>query len=61
MEILYLLIPITIVIVALIVGVLFWAIKSGQFDDLEGPAYQILMDREDPPQATPKPKDQGKK
>jgi nitrogen fixation-related uncharacterized protein len=29
------------------VGV-FWSIKSGQFDDLEGPAERILMDDDDP-------------
>ncbi|MCX7627348.1 MAG: cbb3-type cytochrome oxidase assembly protein CcoS [Methylophilaceae bacterium] len=29
------------------VGIL-WAIKSGQFDDLEGPAQRILMDDDDP-------------
>jgi cbb3-type cytochrome oxidase maturation protein len=29
------------------VGVL-WAIRSGQFDDLEGPAQRILMDDDDP-------------
>jgi cbb3-type cytochrome oxidase maturation protein len=29
------------------IGVL-WAIKSGQFDDLEGPAQRILMDDDDP-------------
>lgn len=26
----------------------FWAIKSGQFEDLEGPAQRILMDEDDP-------------
>ena len=31
----------------LIVGVL-WSIKSGQFEDLEGPAERILMDEDDP-------------
>jgi nitrogen fixation-related uncharacterized protein len=25
-----------------------WAVKTGQFDDLEGPAYRILMDDDDP-------------
>jgi cbb3-type cytochrome oxidase maturation protein len=25
-----------------------WAVKSGQFDDLEGPAHRILMDDDDP-------------
>lgn len=28
------------------VGVLFWAARSGQFDDLEGEAHRILMDDE---------------
>lgn len=26
----------------------FWAVRSGQFDDLEGPAQRILMDDDDP-------------
>lgn len=34
-------------VVLLIVGVL-WSIRSGQFDDLEGPAERILMDDDDP-------------
>ena len=29
-----------------IVTGLLWAVKSGQFDDMEGPAHQILMDEE---------------
>ena len=44
MDILYLLIPLSLVVVALIVGAVLWAVNSGQFDDLEGPAYRILMD-----------------
>jgi cbb3-type cytochrome oxidase maturation protein len=27
---------------------IFWAIKSSQFDDMEGPAQRILMDDDDP-------------
>ncbi|MBT9538798.1 cbb3-type cytochrome oxidase assembly protein CcoS [Thiobacillus sp.] len=34
-------------VVLIIVGV-FWSIKSGQFDDMEGPAERILMDDDDP-------------
>ena len=34
--------------VLLIVLGVFWSIKSGQFDDLEGPAERILMDDDDP-------------
>lgn len=44
MEILYLLIPLAMVILVVIVGFFFWSVKSGQMDDLEGPAYRILMD-----------------
>jgi cbb3-type cytochrome oxidase maturation protein len=44
MDIIYLLLPIALVIVIIIIGVFFWAVKSDQFDDLEGPAHRILMD-----------------
>ena len=44
MEILMLLIPMSVVLVALIAGVFWWSVKSGQFDDLEGPAHRILAD-----------------
>ena len=44
MEVVYLLIPIALLIAALVVWLFFWAIRSGQFDDLEGPAHRILMD-----------------
>ena len=46
MNILYLLIPISLVLLGLIVWVLMWAVRSGQFDDLEGPAHRILLDEE---------------
>jgi len=47
-PILIFLFALTLVFVGLsAVGVL-WAIKSGQFDDLEGPAQRILMDDDDP-------------
>jgi len=37
------------VVMVLIAGLgIFWAIKSGQFEDLEGPAQRILMDDDDP-------------
>jgi len=57
MEIIFFLIPVALVLVAAIVGGLFWAVKSGQFDDLEGPAHQILMDDE----VYPEKKDEEKK
>lgn len=44
METLHLLIPLSLVPVALIVWALLWAVRTGQFDDLEGPAYRVLLD-----------------
>ncbi len=48
MEILYLLIPLSVMLVFLIGIGFWWSLKSGQFDDLEGPAYRILMDDDRP-------------
>ena len=48
MEILYLLIPLSVVLVFLIGGIFWWSVRSGQFDDLETPAMRILGD-DDPP------------
>jgi len=47
LEILYLLIPLSLLLIGLIVWIFLWAIRSGQFDDLEGPAHRILMDDDD--------------
>ncbi len=44
MESLYLLIPLSVVIVFVALWVFFKAIDGGQFDDLEGPAMRILQD-----------------
>jgi cbb3-type cytochrome oxidase maturation protein len=44
MEILYLLVPLSVVVVFLIAIAFWWSLRSGQFDDLEGPGYRILMD-----------------
>ena len=44
MDIIYILIPLSIVLISFAVTVLFWAIKSGQFDDMDSPAQRILFD-----------------
>ena len=48
MDILYLLIPLGMVFLAMVIGAFLWAVKSGQYEDLEGPAHRILMDDDDP-------------
>ena len=44
MEALYLLIPLSLVLVALAIWIFFGAADSGQFEDLEGPGLRILHD-----------------
>ncbi len=48
MEILYLLIPLSVVLVFLIGAIFWWSVRSGQFDDMEGPGYRVLMDDDHP-------------
>ena len=44
MEIMYLLVPISVVLVFLIGIAFWWSLRSGQYDDMEGPGYRVLMD-----------------
>lgn len=48
MTILYLLIPLGLVLLGVAIWAFMWAVRSGQFDDMEGPAHRILMDDDDP-------------
>ncbi len=52
MEVIYLLIPVSLLLIGLIIYFLFWAVRSGQFDDMEGAAYQILMDDDEAQEKT---------
>ncbi|PIE43345.1 MAG: cbb3-type cytochrome oxidase assembly protein CcoS [Gammaproteobacteria bacterium] len=56
MEILYALIPLSIVLLTVAIYILSWAVKSGQYDDLEGPAHKILYDDDEDMIPTNKPK-----
>jgi cbb3-type cytochrome oxidase maturation protein len=44
MDSLFLLIPLSIAVIGLVAALFLWAVRSGQFDDLEGPAHDILDD-----------------
>lgn len=48
MSILYMLIPIAVLLIAGAIWFFVWSVRTGQFEDLEGPAYRILMDDDDP-------------
>ena len=54
MEVIYGLIPGMAVLGLVMVGVLYWAARTGQYDDMDGDAHRILMDEEPaPPKAKP--------
>lgn len=48
MEIVYLLVVLGIVTAGVVVWAFFWAIRSGQFEDLEGPAYRAIVEKDEP-------------
>lgn len=50
MSSIYLLIPLSIVLIAVGIWAFFWAVNSGQFDDLDEPGRRVLDDdsRPDP-------------
>jgi len=48
MESVYLLIPVSVILVFGIAVAFWWSVRSGQFDDLEGPGFRILMDDDQP-------------
>lgn len=44
MEVIYALIPGMIVFGLIMVGVLIWAVRNGQYEDMEGDGQRLLMD-----------------
>jgi cbb3-type cytochrome oxidase maturation protein len=58
MPALYVMIPAALLLVGVAVYIFFWAVDSGQYDDLDGPAHSILFDDQDPRhQAAVKPEE----
>lgn len=54
MDILFLLIPLSVALV-FVIGAVFWlALKGGQFDDLESPGLNVVLDEDKPQNAGPK-------
>lgn len=48
MEVIYLLVPLSLVFLVVAVWIFFWAVRTAQFDDLDGPAHRLILDdRED--------------
>ncbi|WP_428239866.1 cbb3-type cytochrome oxidase assembly protein CcoS [Gynuella sp.] len=58
MQILYLLIPLSLLLLGTALAGLVWAVRKGQYDDLDSPAHKILYD--DDLDKMPKKKDSDK-
>jgi len=50
MEIIFIMIPLGLLLAGLAIWAFFWAVGSGQFDDLDSPAYSIFLDDEPLPE-----------
>lgn len=60
MTIIFVLIPLGLMLLALAIWAFFWAAGSGQFDDLDSPAWRILLDDDRrPPGAEDKDRQDG--
>ncbi|GAA0840493.1 cbb3-type cytochrome oxidase assembly protein CcoS [Marinobacter szutsaonensis] len=44
MQIVMVLVPLMLILVAVGIALFAWAVKNGQYDDVEGPAHRILYD-----------------
>ena len=59
MEILYLMVPLGLVLVAAGLWAFFWAVGSGQFDDLDSPGWSVLDDDKQRDPTAPAPPTAG--
>lgn len=48
MSVLYLLLPLALLLGAIAIAAFVWTVRSGQYDDLDGPPQRMLMDDDDP-------------
>lgn len=53
MSIIYLMIPLGIILLGLAVWALVWAVRSGQFDDLESQGWSVVLDDDSKPPPEP--------
>lgn len=53
MSMVYVLIPLALILLAFAVWALIWAIRSGQFDDLESHAWSVVLDDDQKPPGDP--------
>ena len=59
MTMLYVLIPLAVILLAFAVWALVWAIRSGQFDDLESHGWSVVLDDDQRPPPDPEPESEA--
>jgi cbb3-type cytochrome oxidase maturation protein len=59
MSMLYVLIPLAVILLAFAVWALVWAIRTGQFDDLESHAWSVVLDDDQKPPGDPAEEEAG--
>ena len=47
MEIIFVLIPVSLLLIGIAIGVFIWAVNNDQFEDLDRQGYEILFDDDD--------------
>jgi len=52
MSVMYIVLPIALLLAAAAVAGFIWAVRNGQLDDLQTPAYRMLLDDDPPPPET---------
>jgi cbb3-type cytochrome oxidase maturation protein len=50
-EVVFVLLPVALLVAGLMLALFVWAVRSGQYDDLDTPAVRILFDEPGPPPA----------
>ena len=53
MSVIYVVLPLALVLAGVFVALFFWAVRRGQFDDLETPAVRLALEDRDPPERRP--------
>ena len=59
MSMLYVLIPLAVILLAFAVWALVWAIRTGQFDDLESHGWSVVLDDDQRPPGDPEQEDES--
>ena len=55
MSVLWIVLPLALALAGIAVAAFIWVVRSGQFDDLDSPAWRAVIDDDDQAEASPRP------